>query len=485
MSMQQLGEKLDKLTYVYEALRNTAGLRKGLEAGYRVGNTGSFVQGAALQIENLENIMYNATYQNEDLYLQKELVEKKAKSTSVEYDRILSYGTMGSSATLEVSAGQDNTPDIRRDVMPIKFYTTNSRVSIAAIKIESFDGKDNEARMAESAALKLAGDLEFDMFRGQSDFSNGGVFDGNPNAIPGTMPNMRGIDVQIRQSDTNLSTQDLMMTEYGAGESNVVFIGGVMTQTSIDDAQKRSANNYGRADSLYVGIDQRVAYNKATQAKERIVLAGTPQTSQGARIDTQWVTNTNVSINSSVFLRTKNGPPAKTSQFAPSNPTIAVARAADGTTFLAGQVYSYYVTAANETGESLVGSAISSVTIAANGDLVNVTITPAAGNAARWFNVYRSVGTAGATSKTNMKFIGRVANSGAATTTFVDLNNKIPGGATGFLLDRRFIERHFLATFESIPAAVIDTSMRNIYYSFACVTSNLPRTSALLAEITG
>lgn len=481
MSMDSIKEKL---TYIMEALNNSR-LEKGLEAGYRVGNPGGFTQGAALQIEDLSPVMYTATYQDKHLFLTKQLTEKKAKSMTVEYNRQLSYGTLGSSATLEVSAGQDNTPDFHRAFMPIKFYTTNSRTSVALTKVESFDGMDNEARNAESCAKKIAGDIEFDMFRGQADFSNGGLFDGNPAAIPATMPSMRGLDVQIRQSDTDLSTQDLMMTEYGAGNSNIVPVGGVLSQSNIEDMQKRSINNYGEANKLYLGVDERVAYNKQSQAKERIILAGTPQQAQGAQINTQWVTNTNVMIQSSVFLRGKNSPPVKTSSLAPNNPTIAVARAVDGTTFVAGQVYSYYVTAQNEAGESTVGSAISSVTIVANGDLVNITITPAAGNAARWFNVYRSVGTIGATNKANMKFIGRVANSGLATTVFVDLNGKVPGSSTAFLLDEQWIEKHMLVPFEALNAATIDTSIRKIYYSFGCITANLPRTSVLGDEVTG
>lgn len=469
---------LDKLSEMMQALQ-TAKLEKGLEAGYRVGSPGSWTQGAALQVEDLSPTMYTATYQQKNLYLMKELPERKAKSLTVEYDRQLSYGLLGSSATLEVSAGQDNTLDVVRDFMPVKFYTTNSRTSLALTKTESFDGMDNEARQADSCAKKISGDLEFDIFRGQADFSNGGVFDGNPNAIPNTMPNMKGLDVQIRQSDFNLQTQDLMMAEYGAGDSNVVFVGGVLSQSFIEDLNKRSKNNYGEAVDLYIGIDEKVAFNKATQSKERIVLAGSPQRAQGASIDNNWVTEGNVAIHSSVFLRGKKGPPLKTGQFAPANPTIALAQAASTTTFKAAEVYSYYVTAQNETGESLVGSAVSNITIAANGNLVNVTITPAAGNPAKWFNVYRSVGTVGATSKANIKFIGRVANSGAATTVFVDLNNKVPGSSTGFFLDKVGIDRHSLASFESVTAATVDTSLRKIYYSMTCVAAKLPRTSVL------
>lgn len=481
MSLQSMEDKLVALQKALEA----SVLSKGLEAGYRIGSPGTFTQGAALQRENLSPIMYNATYTNKQLLLTKELPELKATSTTVEYNRQLSYGVLGSSATLEVSAGQDNTGDYVRDFMPVKFYTVNNRVSFAAGAIQSFDGKNNVQRESENAAMKIIGDQELDYFRGQSDFSNGGVFDGNPLAIPQTIANMRGIDIQVRQSDNNINTQDFMLAEYGNADSNIIFVGGVMSQSNIEDAQKRSVLNFGLAENLYSGVAQRVAYNKATQSKERIVLAGTPQVNQGATIGTQWVTNGAVQIHSSVFLDGKSRPPVKTSAQAPSNPTIALAQAAGTTTFKINEVYSYYATAQNETGESLIGSAISNITIAANGNFVTVTITPPVVAAARWFNVYRSVGTAGATSKANMKFIGRVANSGLATTAFIDLNNKVPGSATVFLLDKDGLERHMLIPFEATDAAIIDTSMRKIFYSFGCGIVKLPRKSALLDSVTG
>lgn len=480
-TFQALENKIDALE---KALQATTTLTKGLEAGYRIGNPGGYTQGAALQREDLSAVMYNATYTSKQIVLTKELPVMQATSTTVEYNRQLSYGVLGSSATLEVSAGQDNTGDYVRDFMPVKFYTVNNRVSFAAGAVQTFDNVNNVERETENAAMKIAGDQELDFFRGCSDFSNGGVFDGNPLAIPGNIANMRGLDILIRQSDNNINTQDFMLAEYGSADSNIVFVGGVMSQSNIEDGQKRSVMNFGMAEDLYAGVGQRVAYNKATQSKERIVLAGTPQTAQGATMKEQWVTNGAVRIHSSVFLGGKSRPPVKTSAQAPAIPGIALSQAASATTFKINEVYSYYATAQNETGESLVGSAISNITVAANGNSITVTITPPVVAAARWFNVYRSVGTVGATNKANMKFVGRVQSSGLATTLFIDLNNKVPGAATVFLLDKDGLERHMLVTFAAADAALIDTAYRKLFYSYGCGVAKLPRKSALLDNVT-
>jgi hypothetical protein len=64
------------------------------------------------------------------------------------------------------------------------YYSHLRRVTLVANLVETVDGKKAEERAASDAALKLAGDIEFDLFRGKADFSNAGVFDGNPSLIP-------------------------------------------------------------------------------------------------------------------------------------------------------------------------------------------------------------------------------------------------------------------------------------------------------------
>jgi len=99
------------------------------------------------------------------------------------------------------------------------FYSHIRRVTVVANMVETLDGIKAEDREAQNAALKLAADIEFDSFKGKADFSNAGVFDGNPLAM-GELPNMLGLDAQARQSDILASTQDLMFAQYGSAQSS-------------------------------------------------------------------------------------------------------------------------------------------------------------------------------------------------------------------------------------------------------------------------
>jgi hypothetical protein len=140
--------------------------------------------------------------------LQKMLPSKDVKSQLHQFNRQLDYGIFGGSAQFEGGIGEEDTSNYVRAVVPMAYYSTTRRVTVAANMIGAFDGVKAEDRAAADAAMKLAGDIEFDSFRGQSDFSNAGVFDGNPLAVA-KVPNMIGVDQQVRQSDAQQNTQDL------------------------------------------------------------------------------------------------------------------------------------------------------------------------------------------------------------------------------------------------------------------------------------
>jgi hypothetical protein len=61
---------------------------------------------------------------------------------------------------------------------------------------------------------------------------------------------MIGLDQQVRQSDAQSNTQDLMFAEYGSDQTVVLSAGGTLTQSVIEDASVRSAMNMGAADRL-------------------------------------------------------------------------------------------------------------------------------------------------------------------------------------------------------------------------------------------
>lgn len=462
---------------------------KALELGNYNAAPSQLVQGAALQTENLSNMLQLLTFDQGHLKLQKALKVESCKSQLFQFVRQLSYGVFGGSAQLEGNVGQEETSDYVRIAVPMTYYSHFRRVTIASMEADSVDGRKSDERAAADAALKLSGDIEFHLFRGKADFtdpSGVGRFTGHPASIPAYPAEMHGLDLQVRQSDSQKNAQDLMFNEYGSSDSVVIAGGGgganTLTQDNVEDAAVRSAMNMGSADRLLVDPKVMSAYNKISFGKERIVLAGAPQDATGADLRRQWTSGGVVQVEASRFLSGKTNPAGRRVN-GPAAPSIATASATEAsfpTSFLIGQVYLYQVSAVNEIGESPL-SASSSVTIAASGDVVNVTITPPA-STVRYFNVYRS--TAGGSV---LKYIGRVMAAGQSptTTAFKDLNNKVPGFVTGFLVQGDTMSIQELAPFTRLKLAVTDLSHPEAYYRFCCLAVYQPRKNVILDNLLG
>jgi hypothetical protein len=436
-------------------------------------------QGPALGIEDCSPLYHNQTFEEKHIFLQKDLSIKKAKGPTVQFIRRLSYGRFGGSAQLEGAVGRERTSDWTRVAVPMCYYSEIRRVTVPAMMMETQGGDKVEDLEAEGGQLNLAGDIEFDLMRGCDDFSNAGVFDGNPNAIP-ALANIRGLQLQIRQSDSQLLANDLMFLAYGAGLSSSVQIGGVLTQDSIEDMSVRSAMNQGSADVLLVDPLVQSAYNKLGFAKERINLAGSPQEMTGSDLRRQSTYNGMIQVKASRFLAGKFQPhlPA---DGAPGAPSIAIADAAGTTTFQAAQVYTYYVTGENENGEGAKSTAVP-FTVTGNAKQIQVTITPSATGTSRFFNVYRSA--AGGTSAT-ARFIGRVVNSGGLTTVFYDLANKIPGFVTGVMVQYDTMWIAELAPYSRMKLAVSDLSVPEAHFRFLTLCVGSPKKNVLGENLRG
>jgi hypothetical protein len=463
-----------------QAIETISSLIKALEAGSYDAQPSKLVQGAALMVEDLSSTVEVTTFDDSHIKLQKAFKVESCKSTLAQFDRQLSYGIFGGSAQLEGHVGQEETSDYVRITYPMCFYSHTRRVTLPSMLVATVDGKKSDERAAADAAKKLAGDIEFDMFRGKADFSNAGVFDGNMGAIP-ALPNILGVDPQIRQSDLMRNAQDLMFNEYGSEESVVLAGGSTLGQELIEDGWTRSQMNHGQANRLMVDPKVLSNYNKIAFAKERIVLAGSPQDGTGSDLSRQWVSGGVVKLESSRFLSGKTGPaPARPS--GPAVPTItsATPTAISGVTtgFLNTQVYKYTVTACNEVGES-PRSAVSSATIDADGKAVVLVISHAGLTNVRHFNVYRS-----AAGGSVMKFIGRVALAvGAASTSFTDLGNKQPGFVTGYLLQEDTFEVKELAPFSRLKLAVTELSQPEAFFRFLTLGATQPRKNVLLDNL--
>lgn len=456
----------------------TQALLKALEAGSYNAAPSTLVQGAALQIEDLSSTMQVVTFDDSHIKLQKMLKVESCKSTLAQFDRQMSYGIFGGSAQLEGAVGQEEDSQFARIVVPMAFYSHIRRVTVVANMIDTIDGVKAEDRAASDAAKKLAADIEFDLFRGKADFSNDGVFDGAMSAIP-ALPNILGLDPQIRQSDVIRNARDLMFEEYGSNLSVVQQVGGTLTQDAIEDAHVRSGQNHGSADKLLVDLLVLSAYNKISYGKERIVLAGSAQDATASDLKRQWVSGGTVNIEASRFLAGKTGP-AQARVGAPAAPASVSGAASPGSTSLATGTYQYYVTGVNERGESGRTVETGGVVVAA-GDSVALTINHT-GSTARYFNVYRSL--AGGTAN-SAKFIGRIANSGGTSTIFTDLGNKRPGFVTGYLVQGDTMAVKELAPYSRLKLAVTDLSIPEAHFRFLTLAVMQPRKNVLLDNLVG
>jgi hypothetical protein len=453
----------------------TTSLLKALEAGNYNAAPSTLVQGPSLQIEDLSPVMQLVTFDDSHIKLQKMLKVESCKSTLAQFDRQLSYGIFGASAQVEGAVGQEEDAAFARIVVPMCFYSHIRKVTVVANMVQTLDGVKAEDRAARDAAIKLSADIEFDLFRGKADFSNAGVFDGNMAVIP-AMPNILGLDPQIRMSDVERNSQDLMFAEYGSNESAIVAVGGVLTQDSIEDSHVKSTMQHGSADKLLVDPKVLSAYNKIAFGKERIVLAGSPQDATAADLKRQWVSGGTVSIEASRFLSGKTAPAAPRS-VGPAAPSIALA--VSGTTAaLPAGTYIYVATSVNELGESPASASASQAVTA--GQQVDVTITPS--GSVRFMNVYRT-NAGGALA--SAKFIGRAANSGSATTVFNDLGNKKPGFVTGFLIQGDTMAVKELSPYSRMKLAVSELALPEAHFRFLTLAVMQPRKNVLLDNLVG
>lgn len=453
-------------------------LMKALEAGSYNAAPGTLTQGAALQTEDLSPVMQNVTWEDKHIKLQKLVSKKDAKGQLIQFNRQLDYGIFGGSAQYEGGIGEEDTSNFVRAVVPMSYYSTVRRVSVAANMISAFDGVKAEDRAADDAAKKIAGDIEFDLFQGQAHFSNAGMFDGNALAIA-AVPNMVGLDTQVRQSDILANTQDLMFAEYGSSESVVLPVNGTLTQGIIEDAAVRNAMNHGSADKLMVDPIALSAYNKIAFNKERINLAGSAQEATGAHLRTQWVSSGAVSLESSRFLSGKTRP-ARARAGSPAAPVAAFSSSAPAGALIPAGNYIYTVTAVNERGESAESAPVAVPGVLA-GEKVILSIGAVSG--AKYYNVYRT--KAGETNATKAKFIGRVKASGVGATLFTDLGNKSPGFTTGYLIDSATMGMHQLAPFSRLKLAVSDLSLPEASFQFLCLAVYQPRKNVILENING
>jgi len=129
-------------------IETMSALVKALEAGNYDAKPSTLVQGAALQIEDLSDVMHNVTFEDKHLVLQRDMKVDSCKSNLAQFDRQLSYGQFGGSAQLEGHVGTEETDDYVRVTVPMSYYSHTRRVTIVANMVATVDGVKAEERAA-------------------------------------------------------------------------------------------------------------------------------------------------------------------------------------------------------------------------------------------------------------------------------------------------------------------------------------------------
>lgn len=405
-------------------------LNKALTPGYGyTGAPGNFAGGAPLMVESLEASLKSTTWQMKNLVLWPSIPVDKAFNTVEEYSRVTSYGGNGSPYFNDGGSPREEDANYNRETQAIRYFGTRRRVSHAMMLVRVAFG-DAVAREINNGNMWLLQNIERELYWGNGAYSNAGEFDGNPGMIPNDTLAINGLDVQIRQGDTDVKVQAQAFDGFGGALSVIRDqADSILTEEDMEEGAVSILNNFGIPIALHLDPKALSDFSRTFFPKERINQMGVADGKAGFVLRT-WVSSAgDFALQPNVFLRPKDFSKTQADNAsvpaAPVAPTLA--SPANAASILEAGTYFYKVASINEHGESLAGPTASTTSIA--GDSITVTITNVSG--AKAYAVYRSEKDAAVGQE---KFIGYVARQAGASTVLTDLGKKLPGRGQAFLL---------------------------------------------------
>ena len=412
-------------------------LQKALSAGNQAPRHDG---GSALRVESLEATLRILTFSQGHIKLWKDIPKLPAFSTSEEYTIQTAYGGENGPFTREGELPQVQDAAYERRVEMIKFLGTQREVTHPATLVRNAYG-NIIARETQNGAVWLMERVERALFRGQA------------SVIPDSFD---GIDEQI-------------LRDPFASANNVLDLrGGPITEDVIEEATNIVVENYGLSSALYLAPRAQSDMSKQFYSRQR----GTFGQRDGTIGYSAKMMETNagdIALRGDIFLRSgknngvKSAPASQTSVRSPTAPTLAASSTGTtGSLFAAADAgtYQYKVTGLNRFGESAAAQ-LSGGQVVASGDGVSVVITDGGGSdVATGYRIYRSKVGGAVGSEQMVLDIPRPL--GAATTTFLDLNQFLPGTSRAYLLQMNLqsMSVRQLAPMMKIPLATLAASIR-------------------------
>jgi len=392
---------------------------KAVTAGYG-SDVATFTGGRAVQLQSIEHALLATIQQNKHFKAFNALSKSDATATVDEYVQQTTVGGfLGDSFNDEVGAINEAQADYKRRILEIKYLMTMRRVSVVQSSTKGV--VDVISNQTKTAILQLLSSAEWGIFYGDA-ASSPQEFDGIETILRAQAPadhviDLRGKSVTPAAAEFVQSAQ--LVSSYGSfGRLTDAYMSNLV---AADLDQK--------LDPAF-----RVVLNKDSQGGLKV---GAPV----AEIVTRWG---NIAAKDDVFIQegaapfyTRSDALAAIATAAgvetPASITVTVAPNA-GSQFLAGHAGTFYwgVEGGNKNGRSLAFVKSTAHVIAA-GDGASVAIGEAVGGNATYYQVYRSR-RSGTNADTDFREMVRVAKNGGGTTTYLDLNQNVPGTSKIFCL---------------------------------------------------
>lgn len=479
-----IGEKLERLS-------------KSFSAGYQglqsAGKTGL----AALAAEQLDGTLRSITLEDKDFILTKEIPTLKATQTVYMYNVKTQVRSGVDLAGFEAFLPQEDHSQYMRVAEVLKVYGIRKSITQMAMFVNDAGGYslDIEKENDINAALAMAESLERDLYIGGDYYNdgNGGIdstLAANPNA---PVRNIRGIQANIREGD---QSQRGIPGDFKAFGNNRSVVhdrkGAVLDRAFLDKVITAVRDNRGAVREAHCTTSQLAEFRATFFPFERGDLGAMYQI-RGAGVTNDEQQSLPIQTVGGVidfiptvfkYMRQRPEMVVGSSGQMPATPSASAANAGSGTDagFKAGEVFKYVIQAANISGMT-AASAETSVTIAADGRPVELTITNVA--LAEHYLVFR---TPVESSVSGMQmFVGKIVPTrGSATTIFKDKNAVVPGLDSILFLpkDKNRAKLAVLGNLlNKLDLGVRGLAFESVYASYVGCVLDRPRSFSLVDNV--
>lgn len=441
-------------------------LNKALTAGNaQTGPGGTPGDGFALRVESLEKTLKVTTFKMEHILFWKNIPKVPAYNTVEEHNELSSYGTNPDGGFVgEGDLPESDDSSYTRKYSTVKFLGTTRRVTHVMSVVRPAHGNVVAAETV-NGTMHLLRILERALFEGDSNLS-ALQFDGIKTLIQNLSPAGNILDLRGKPLSEDILTDAALIAhdQPNYGTPTHLFLN---PKTKADLVKtffpKERHDTFKKGDNGLVGLD---------------IKGYTSPAGDVAFMPDVFITD------GGTFSATALGDASKR----PGSPTIstAVTTPADALSQFAADDAGNYrmsVQAVNRYGRSanVVVDAGDIALIA--GDKMTFGVTPGAGGAVDWYEVFRSPKNGNAAS---VRLVLRVKNTGGAgAMTINEYNANIPGCTSAYQLQLNVEALAFkqLAPMIKIPLAQIDPSIRWMQLIYGVPTLYAPGKHVLIKNI--